>query len=80
VRWIEKANARIHGTTKEVPRLRFERDERRLLRPSAARPYHSLIVLPPAERAERTPPIRLPSVAVQRRPLASYAALATGAR
>jgi transposase len=79
-RWIEKANARIHGTTREVPRLRFERDERHLLRPAAARPYQSLIVLPPVVRAERTPPVRLPSVSVQRRPLTSYAALAAGTR
>jgi transposase len=79
-RWTEKANARVHGTTKEVPRLRYEQDERHLLRPLAVRPYHSLIALPAVERSERTPPIRLPSITVQRRPLASYAALAAGVR
>jgi transposase len=79
-RWTEKANARIHGTTKEVPRLRFERDERHLLLPLAERPYRSLIALPTVaspEPAQRPP---LPSIAVQRRPLASYAALAAGVR
>src|SRR5688500_12142457 len=78
-RWIERANARTHGTTKEMPRVRFERDERHLLRPVAARPYHSLIVLPPDQSADRQR-VRLPSLTVQRRPLISYAALAAGAR
>jgi hypothetical protein len=45
-RWIEKANGRIHGTTKEVPRVRFEAEERHLLRPVAERPYRSLVLLP----------------------------------
>jgi transposase len=38
-RWIvEVADQRIHGTTNEQPRVRFERDERRALRPLPARP------------------------------------------
>lgn len=75
-RWIEKANDRIHGTTKEVPRVRFEAEERHLLRPVALRPYRSLILLPGRE-AE---PVRavLPRVPVERRPLSAYSALVGG--
>jgi transposase len=36
--WMVTADERVHGTTREVPRLRFERDERHLLRPLPARP------------------------------------------
>jgi hypothetical protein len=35
------ANVHVHGTTSEVPQLRFERDERALLQPLALRPYQS---------------------------------------
>jgi transposase len=31
--WMDVADARIHGTTREAPRVRFERDERAALRP-----------------------------------------------
>lgn len=38
--WLERtANPRIHGTTQEAPQLRFERDEKALLKPLAAQPY-----------------------------------------
>ena len=38
-RWLrEVADVRIHGTTKEAPRTRFERDERGMLAPLAGRP------------------------------------------
>jgi hypothetical protein len=37
-RWMDIADQRIHGTTKEQPRVRFERDEARALRPLPARP------------------------------------------
>ena len=38
-RWmVEVADERIHGTTKEKPSVRFERDERQTLRPLQARP------------------------------------------
>ena len=40
--WLERANGRVHGTTREVPRARFEREERAVLLPLAARPYRSL--------------------------------------
>lgn len=81
-RWLERtANERTHATTKEKPQLRFERDERRLLRPLASRPYRSL-VLPERGRSGDTqsyapPP---PRVAVERRPLRAYADLAGAVR
>jgi hypothetical protein len=75
--WLERANARLHATTCEVPRERFERDERRLLLPLPERPYRSLILLPVPEPTARKRP-GLPQVMVERRPLAVYAALAGG--
>ena len=74
-RWLEKANGRLHGTTREVPRLRFERDERSALQPLAERGYHSLVPLPPKTATRRN---AVPRVSVERRPLATYAALAAG--
>jgi len=60
-----------------VPRTRFERDERAVLLPLAARPYHPLVLAP--ERLARSAPLP-PSgrlrVPVERRPLAAYAQLA----
>ena len=78
-RWMERANGRIHGTTKEVPRLRFERDEQHLLLALAERPYHSLVLLP-TPSAEPPKRVVLPNVPVERRPLSAYAALAGGIR
>jgi len=79
VRWLERANHRTHATTKEAPRLRFERDERHLLRPLAERPYHSLVLVRQAEPAPKTKPTkRLPLVTVEKRPLSVYAAVAGG--
>jgi transposase len=37
-RWMVEADDRIHGTTRERPRDRFERDERAVLRPLPANP------------------------------------------
>jgi transposase len=37
-RWMVEADQRIHGTTRERPAERFERDERQALRPLPARP------------------------------------------
>jgi transposase len=76
-RWLARANGRVHATTREVPRERFEREERPVLGPVAARPYRSL-VLPPETRPAPTPLRRL--VDVERRPLSAYAALAGGTR
>jgi hypothetical protein len=83
-RWQEgTANVRLHATTKERPRERFERDERHLLQPLAERGYRSLILLPPKRAAAPAPqPPAVPAttgIQVERRPLAAYAALAAGA-
>ena len=76
------ANTRVHGTTNELPWARFERDERSVLHPLAARPYHSLVLTP--ERAARSTPLRVPLVpppiVVERRPLAAYDRLAERVR
>lgn len=76
--WLERvANARCHGTTREVPRERFERDERRLLLPLPAQRYTSLVLdaptAPPAA-ARRVPPV----VTVEKRSLTAYAQLTGG--
>src|SRR5690606_25338066 len=78
-RWLEKANGRIHGTTNEVPRERFAREERHRLLPLARRPYHSLVLVPlkPVVPKRRIPESR---IVVERRPLSAYAALVGGAR
>jgi transposase len=72
LRWLDAtANVRIHGTTKEQPRIRFERDERQVLRPLAAHPYRSVLLTPEREaKASRPrPPM---DVAVERRTLTTY--------
>jgi transposase len=73
------ANVRTHGTTGEPPVTRFEREERVVLQPLAARPYRSLILLPDATPAPAHPAV-VPRIPVERRPLSAYAALAAGAR
>lgn len=80
-RWLAKANARVHATTKERPAERFERDERAVLRPLATQPYRSLVVVARAKKARRQP---VPSAApptheVERRPLGVYDQLAGAA-
>jgi transposase len=73
------ANVRIHGTTKEQPSLRFERDERALLKHLATRPYRSLVL--PHDSSPAVLQVRpVPRVPVERRPLTAYAELAGGAR
>lgn len=69
----KKANARVHRTTGEVPHLRFERDERRMLKPLALQPYRSVIQLQ-LPQATRSQPSLPPSV--EQRSLAVYARLA----
>ena len=66
--WLDQiANPRVHGTTREVPRERFERDERGVLGPLAERPYRSLVLLP--DPAPLLPPgPGLPRIQVERRP------------
>jgi len=82
--WLEGvANARVHGTTKAVPRERFELEERALLQPPASHPYHSLTLRSPATSNRRATASRahtLPRIDVEQRPLRAYAALAGGAR
>jgi transposase len=76
-RWPERvANGRVHATTRERPRDRFDREERFLLQPLAVRPYTSLILdRAPAPAAGRPPRA---VVAVEKRPLAAYAQLTDG--
>jgi transposase len=71
--WLERvANVRIHGTTKEQPIVRFERDERAVLLPLASRPYESLLWGIPAPEK---PSPSIEGIQVARRPLAAYAEL-----
>jgi transposase len=77
-RWLEKANRRIHGTTRERPVQRFEQ-ERNLLKPLAERPYQSLVLPPHRELKPPMPRTTLPLITVERRPLAAYSALVAGA-
>jgi transposase len=60
--WVtQKANLRVHRTTGEVPQVRFDRDERSVLKPLAPRPYRSIQT--PSARAALPPPLpSLPSV------------------
>ena len=74
--WIEtEANVRNHGTLKERPVDRFER-ERLLLEPLAPRPYHSLLL--PRDRSARKATASVPAIHVERRPLAAYAQIVGG--
>jgi transposase len=77
--WLDEvANVRVHGTTKEVPRLRFERDERAVLQPLAARLYEPLVLPATRQRAGHQPPLAVPQLVVERRPLRAYTALVEG--
>ena len=79
--WLDAtANTRVHGTTSEVPRTRFERDERAVLQPMPAGRYPAL-ALPPQRltRSSQAGGGRAPAppaVDVERRPLAAYSRLA----
>ena len=69
--WLDHvANVRIHGTLKERPVDRLER-ERGELKPLALRPYRSY-VLPPRSKKKQTKAV-LPRIDVERRPLETYA-------
>jgi hypothetical protein len=70
------ANVRQHATTKWVPAERFTTIEQPTLQVLPGRPYQSL-VLPPAGQPVDAPP-SIPRVAVERRDLSIYAALAAG--
>ncbi|HET9266635.1 MAG TPA: IS21 family transposase [Vicinamibacterales bacterium] len=77
--WMDgTANPRVHGTTHEAPRERFERDERAALQSLPAGGYTPL-VLPPHRLTRPTAGsagARPPAVEVERRPLATYTQLA----
>ena len=76
--WLgHTANVRRHRTTGEGPRLRFERDERMLLKTLAPRPYRAVV---PATTVLTRPTARCSALAVERRSLASYDRLAGVAR
>jgi transposase len=77
--WLEHtANVRIHGTTKERPVVRFGEEGSHLL-PLAERSYRSLVL--PIERKQEAPDrALLPRIAVERRPLSTYARIAGGGR
>ena len=68
-RWLATtANLRRHRTTGEAPHLRFERDERQVLKTLATAPYPRLHGVTPSAASKPRYPIE-----VQRRPLSSYA-------
>jgi transposase len=76
--WLDDvANVRVHATTRERPRDRFDRDERLLLHPLAPRPYTSILV-PDTPRRLAPSAARPPLVTVEKRPLAVYARLTGG--
>jgi hypothetical protein len=77
-RWLARiANVRRHGTTHERPQDRFDREERFLLQPLAARRYTSLVLdRPPTSMTRQRP---RPVVTVEKRSLTAYAQLAGGA-
>lgn len=80
LRWIEQtANVRTHQTIKEQPLVRFEREERVLLKPLAERSYQSLVLVEPKKKLALKPD-GVPRIEVERRPLATYARIAGGAR
>lgn len=75
--WLDRvANVRLHGTTGESPRVRFERDERAQLQPLAPRRYTSLVLADAPTTVKRRTP--RPVVEVEKRSLAVYAQLAGG--
>ena len=78
--WLDTvANVRIHGTLKERPVDRLER-ELGDLKPLALRPYRSYVLAPDAKKKRATQVTTVPHIDVERRPLESYAQLAGGAR
>jgi len=72
--WLDgEANVRIHGTLKERPTDRFQR-ERALLAPLTPWPYRSVAPKPDPQGARCTRTAALPPVVdVEHRPLATYA-------
>jgi transposase len=78
--WLDHvANLRLHGTTRERPRVRFDRDERFLLQPAPPRRYTSLILDRPSTATTAVRRSPRPVVDVEKRSLSAYARLAGGA-
>lgn len=72
-RWLAQANQRVHGTTRVTPLSRLPEEQAALL-PLAARPYRSLVLVPPPPPPlERPRPV--PPVPVERRALTTYSQL-----
>jgi transposase len=71
-----KANLRLHRTTWEVPQVRFDRDERAMLKALAPHPYRPVSQLQQSQSPE---PRRASLPSVERRPLSAYSRL-LGAR
>lgn len=72
-RWLENtANVRCHGTTRERPVDRFERDEKSALLPLAPRPYPRLVSAPVLATAAR----EHADISVERRSLTGCAGAA----
>ena len=68
--WLARtANVRIHRTTAEAPRIRFDRDERVLLKSLALQPYRSMLLPRATQPAQPYYPL---VASVERRPLAWY--------
>jgi len=67
------ANVRTHRTTLELPRVRFDRDERAVLKPLAIQPYRSLVLEP--TQPSRRPQLRS-TPSVERRSLKVYSQIA----
>jgi len=68
--WLERvANVRLHGTTRERPCDRFDREERFLLQPLAPRRYTSLVLDRPATATGHRRP--RPVVTVEKRVIAA---------
>ncbi len=75
--WLDHvANVRVHGTLKERPVDRLER-EQDVLGPLASRPYRSFVLPPEAKRRAKAV---LPRIAVERRSLEAYAQVTGGGR
>jgi hypothetical protein len=74
--WLNRtANARKHGITEQVPATMFDEGEAAHLRPLPERAYRSLVLPASAPAPESSSP-GVPRVAVERRGLVTYAALA----
>jgi transposase len=78
--WLDTvANVRIHGTLKERPLDRLDREQDEL-KPLALRPYRSYVLAPTVKKRTQAQVGTVPRIDVQRRPLESYAQVVGGVR